>query len=136
MPVDISIKGLQEAQAANIRAINALKPTGALGAAVREALAFLHARAVMHTPHDTGALRASHRMSMSRQMTEGRIQISRTAHNPRSKVRPYEYGYYLHQRGHRPGLRSGWQDFYAYVKERYGRGVIKRAAEYVKRHLP
>ena len=136
MPIEVNIKGIQKAMDANIRAINALKPKHALGKALKETIAFLHARSVEFTPVDTGALAASHRMKIDTRQVVSRISIDRMATNPRSGMRTAEYGYYLHQRGHKPGLVRGWQDFYAYVHGRFGMKALKMAADIIKRALP
>ena len=69
-------------------AINALKPKGALGLALREGTAQTHRLSVAYTPHDTGALRASHRIKIDSRQTMGRVSLDRTARNPRSFARP------------------------------------------------
>jgi len=139
MPIEVNIKGIQKAQAANTRAINALKPAHALGKALKETIAFLHARVVEVTPKDTGALQASHRMKIDTRQVVSRISIDRTARNPRSGMRTAEYGYYLHQRGHKKGLNPNaetWQDFYAHVHKVFGMKALKMAADIIKRALP
>ena len=136
MPVGVNISGLQKLQDANIRAINALKPKGVLGLAIREMTALIHRLSVRYTPHDTRALATSHRIKIDNRQTMGRVSIDRTARNPRTGQLTHEYGYHLHQQGHKPGLRSGWRDFYAYVYERFGQRILARMAAIIKKGLP
>lgn len=106
--VDLSIRGLQEAQARNLARIAALKPNGALGRLVRDLTVRAHRYAVAATHVDTGALRASHRLDV--QPLRGRIYVDPSAVNPRSKRRPAEYGVYEHHRG-------GSHAFYTVARE-------------------
>lgn len=136
MPIQVNIKGLQRLQDANIRAINALKPRGALGKGIREGTAQIHRLSVVYTPHDTGALRASHRIKIDSRQTMGRVSIDRTARNPKTGQLTHEYGYHLHQQGQIPGLRSGIRAFYEYVAERFGDKILARVAAIIKKGLP
>ena len=111
MPVQVNFKGLQQLQAANVKAIRALQPKHALGLAIKQGTAMIHRLSVAYTPHDTGALRASHRMKIDTRQVMGRVSIDRTAKNPRSGMRTAEYGYYLHEQGQIPGVRSGIRAF-------------------------
>ena len=136
MPVQVNIKGLQELKAANVKAIRALKPKHALGLALKRGTAMIHRLAVRYTPHDTGALRASHRMKIDTRQVLGRVSIDRTAKNPRSGMRTAEYGYYLHEQGQIPGVRSGIRAFYEYVYEKYGQRILERMAQIIRKALP
>ena len=136
MPVQVNIKGLQKLQAANVKAIRALQPRHALGLAMKRGLAMLLRLSVTYTPHDTGALRASHRMKLDTRQVMGRISIDRTAVNPRSGMRTAEYGYYLHEQGQIPGVRSGIRAFYEYVYEKYGQKILDRMAAIIRKALP
>lgn len=91
---DLTIKGIQEAQRWNLRAIAALKPGGMMGRAVQYALVDLQRYAVTITHVDTGSLRASHRMAYSEGfgLYLGRIFIDPNSINPRSRMRPADYG--------------------------------------------
>lgn len=60
----VTIEGLQELQAANAKMIAALKPTGAMGKVVQHVTAAFHRYAISITHVDTGALRASERMTV------------------------------------------------------------------------
>ena len=135
MPVGVKITGLQKLQRANLEAIRALKPRHALGVALKRGLAMIHRLSVVFTPHDTGALRQSHRMKIDTRQVIGRVSIDRTARNRRGQL-THEYGYHLHQQGHRPGLVSGWRDFYAHVYNTYGQRILERMAAIIKKALP
>lgn len=104
----VSIKGIQEAQRANIRHIAAMKPGGGFGRAIQYATIQAHRYATSITHVDTGSLKASHRMDVSG--LRGRVYIDpsspgirgRTATTRRSystKQRPSVYGPFEHGRG-------------------------------------
>ena len=88
--IDLSIKGLQEAQRWNLRAIAATKPTGQFGVTIRDILTQLQRYEVSITHVDTGALKASERIEIMG--LSGRIYIDPSAQNPRSGVRTAIYG--------------------------------------------
>ena len=96
----------------------------------------IHRLSVAYTPHDTGALRASHRMKLDTRQVMGRVSIDRTAKNPRSGMRTAEYGYYLHEQGQVPGLRSGIRAFYEYVYQKYGQRILDRMGNIIRKALP
>ena len=60
----VTIEGLQEVQAANAKMIAELKPNGAMGRAVQHVTAAIHRYAISITHVDSGALRASERMTV------------------------------------------------------------------------
>ena len=120
-PVKISIRGLQEAQANNLRRIQALKPSDALGRAVRYATVLMHRYVLGVTHVDTGSLRASHRITIMEGGRTGRIDIDPLALNPWTNQIPREYGVYEHNRG-------GDHAFYRVARMRYGRDVVKAVA--------
>lgn len=95
--VAIDIQGLQEAQQKNLRIIQNLKMSGALGNAVREMALEAHRRVVMKTHVDTGTLRAAQRIRMAG--NEGIIEIDPGAVNPQSGQYASVYGPYEHARG-------------------------------------
>lgn len=130
----LSIKGLQEAQQANLQMIAAMKPSGALGRAVQYAALAAHRHAVPSTPHEYGALRAAHRVKVTG--LRARIYIDPGATAPRRKVKPSVYGVYLHGHGMRPGLRSGVRAFYQYTVETHGAKIGEGAIRIVKAGLP
>jgi hypothetical protein len=134
--VNLSIKGIQEAQAANLKAIAAVKPTGAVGQAVKEGAALAHRYAVYFTPWEHGALRAAHAIRLEARGLRGRIYISPSAVAPRRKARPSEYGVYLHAQGRRSGLRGGIRAFYEHTWDVKGDEVLHKMAAIIKRGLP
>lgn len=99
----VSIEGIQEAQAANLRAIAMMEPEG-LGRVVQMVLPELHRYAVSIThvwKHWGGALRASHRMKIDEKganSARGEIFIDPSAVNPRGQS-PAKYGVFEHARG-------------------------------------
>lgn len=93
----LTIEGLQEAQAANLASINALKPEGEFGRAVKFVTSGLHRLSVIYTHVDTGALRSSHRMEVTG--LEGQVFLAKNARNPRSNRLVREYGAFEHARG-------------------------------------
>ncbi len=121
--VKATITGLQEAQAQNLRRIAALQPSGAFGEAIRVATVAAHRYAVALTHVDTGALQASHRVEVSG--LRGRVSIDPSGTNPRSGVRPTEYGVYEHQRG-------GEHAFYERTVREHGAEICRQARLDVK----
>lgn len=98
MTIHLGIEGIQEAQARHLRMRAALRPGGAISRAVYSVLVEAHRYAVLITHVDTGALRASHRISFDAGRARGEIYIDPTAVNPRGQ-RPAEYGPEEHARG-------------------------------------
>jgi len=123
----MTIKGIQDAQRANVRMIAAVQPTGALGRAVRHGLARAHRYAVTITHVDTGALRASHRMAFAerRHSALGRMFIAPSAVNPHGE-KPVEYGPEEHARG-------GGHAFYQRTLDEQGRDLAREMGEIVIR---
>jgi hypothetical protein len=113
--VNLTITGLQEAQAANNRRIAALKPTGALGRAVQYGTVEAQRYAVIDTHVDTGTLRASHRMEVMG--VRGRVYIDPGAANSRTGKHAAEYGPYEHARG-------GSLAFYQLVIDQHGSTIV------------
>lgn len=124
MAYNVTITGVQEAQAANLRRIAALKPGGAFGQAIQYAAATLHRYAVGITHVDTGTLRASHRIRMESGGLRAVIYIDAGAVNPRSGQRASVYGPHEHARG-------GSHAFYARTVSEAGPAVIKQVADMV-----
>lgn len=112
MSKGLTIKGLQEAQRANIQEIAAVKPSGGLGRAVKYATIEAHRIAVTETDVITGSLRASHRMKVL--SARGEVYIDPSAVNPRTRQRPVDYGPFEEARG-------GHHAFYANTVEQYDR---------------
>jgi hypothetical protein len=124
--VKLSITGLQEAQAANNRAVAAVSATGALGRAVQYGTVAAHRYALGLTHVDTGALKSSHRMELS--ALRGVVYIDPGASNPRSGQRPAVYGPYEHARG-------GDHAFYQRVVDEYGTEIQQEMERIVKREV-
>lgn len=130
--VGLSIQGLQEAQQRNLRRIAALEPGGVLGRAVQWAAAEMHRWLTYFTPWETGALRASRRVTFNPSIPRAQVFDSRNSYNPRSKTPPHEYDVYLHARGFRPGLRGGVQASYPWTRLQKGRGVMARMRDTIR----
>lgn len=111
MSTEFEIKGIQEAQAANIKRIAALKPQGELGQVIKAQTTAAHRYAISITHVITGSLRASHRMELKG--LRGRIYLDPGAVNPRTKQKPSIYGFYENKRG-------GEHAFYDRTVEEYG----------------
>ena len=124
MSVDprLTITGIQKLQRANADMINALKPEGARGRAVKYGLVEGHRYAVAITHVDTGALRASHRMKYNAAAATGTIYIDPSTRNPVTNALPAVYGMYEHGHG-------GDHQFYARVPAERGKvisdGMVK-----------
>lgn len=111
--IGLSITGIQEAQADNLKRMTALKPNGELGEAIKEATLGAHRYAVQIThvwPVLGGGLRASHRVE-TKGLT-GRVYIDQSAVNPRGQM-PSVYGFYENRRG-------GDHAFYDRTVEEFG----------------
>ena len=126
MSVEFAITGIQEAQQRNLRRIAALKPKGALGRMVQEITVGAHRYAVIITHVDTGSLRASHRMKVS--ALQGQVFIDRNAVNPRSRVKPAEYGVYEHERG-------GGHAFYERTAKEAGPRLLRQSVQVLRKEL-
>jgi hypothetical protein len=98
MSYRVGISGLQEAQAANLRDIQAVKPSGGLGRAVEMVTIDAHRYSLTVTHVDTGALRASQRMDMVAP-ARWHIFIDPSARNPRSNVLVSQYAEVENARG-------------------------------------
>jgi len=112
--MSMAIRGIQEAQQANLRQVAAVKPNGALGEAVKVGTTLAHRYAVSITHVDSGSLRASQRLSV--QGLRGRVYLDPNAVNPRSGARPSIYGNYEHARG-------GSHAFYERTVEEHGNSI-------------
>jgi hypothetical protein len=124
----LSIAGLQRVQKDNLRAIQALKPSGSFGRAILYGSAQAHRYAVANTHVDTGSLKASHRIKMETGL-RGRIFIDPSAVNPRSKGKPSEYGVFEHARG-------GTHGFYQRVIDEQETSIARGAAVILLGGLP
>lgn len=125
---DISIRGIQELQAYNVRAIATLEPRGATGRAIQYGTAALHRYAVAITHVITGSLRGSHQMKIDKGGERGVISINPSTRNPRTKQRPHEYGYHEHERG-------GSHAFYKRTEAEAGDKILAEMADIIVRGL-
>ena len=125
--MDLTIRGIQQAQAANNKIIAAVKPSGALGRAIQYGTTRVHRYAVGVSHVDTGAMRASHRMQLS--TMEGRVYLDRSSRNPRSRQMVYVYGFWEHMRG-------GGHAFYERTVREAGPQILRDMAGMVQRGLP
>lgn len=123
----MTIRGIQEAQRANLRMLAAVKTHGALGRAVQWGIAAAHRYAVAITHVDTGALRASHRTAFSeaRHSAIGRMFIDPSSVNPHGH-KPVVYGPEEHDRG-------GSHAFYERVLDEKGVEIARQMGEIVIR---
>lgn len=124
-----SIKGIQEAQAAIVRALAAVQPDGGLGEAVQYTLAAGHRYMAAHTVVDTGAWRGSHRPVMTGKAT-GRIFMDPAVLNPRSGDPPAEYGAELER------TRGGRYAVYRKTVEEAGPVILRQAGDRLRGKLP
>jgi hypothetical protein len=126
MDIDLTIRGLQEAQAANLRRIAQLQPGGAMGHLIRQVTAFTHAEAVKVTHVDSGALRASHRMKITE--VRGQVYIDPGAVNPRGQ-KPVVYGPEEQARGGSHAFytraRVAAEQYFRVVKPQVERELVK-----------
>lgn len=147
----VTIESIQELQARNQQMIAALKPSGALGEAVKVTAAELQRYAISVThvgryiqsrsgrwryarPHEQGrgggALRASHRMAFSESGNSATATISIDAGsiNPLTNQKPSVYGVYEHRRG-------GEHAFYARAVRERGTEALNRGRAALRKGL-
>lgn len=130
MKVDVTLRGLQEAQAENNERIAMLKPGGKRGRAVQMATMELHlySIAITHVWHDRGGgLRASHRMRIEEGGAIGVVYIDPSAVNPRGQ-KPVDYGPGEHARG-------GDHAFYDRAVQESGQRAGDLAITFLQREL-
>jgi len=129
--IAVDIHGIQALQTANVKMIHALKPSNALGRAVRWATTAVHRYVVRITHVDTSALRRSHQMSYreSHNKARGIVDINPYTRNPKHGIPPRKYGPVEHQRG-------GSHAFYERTYYEAGPRIIKRAGTILARSLP
>ena len=125
----LTIRGIQELQRANAKMINALKPEGARGRAVKYGLTEGQRAAQIETHVDTGALRASHRIYYDADGPRGTIYIDPTAANPRTGAKTSAYGLTEHARGDP-------HDFYARVERLHGKRIGEGMIHVIYSDLP
>jgi hypothetical protein len=124
----MSIRGLQQAQAANLKLIAAVKPQGGLGRAARYAAVEAERYAISITHVDTGTLRASHRIDQDGP-ARFIIHPDPAAKNWRSGSRAAVYGEVENARG-------GEHAFYERTVSERGSDIGARAVRYLISELP
>jgi hypothetical protein len=102
----LTIAGIQDAQAENLRMIAALRPDGALGEAVQSVTIGLHRYLVVIRHVDTGTLRAAEQMEISESGLRGRVFTDPGAINPRSHRAAVDYEVFEEARG---GTHAAWE---------------------------
>lgn len=130
MKVEFSIRGLQQAQAANARLIAEMQPSGRPAKFVRDLTAVLHRFLVSITHVDTGAYRAAQRMEVDiGSSPRGILYPDPGATNPRSGRNVASYAIVEEHRG---GTHAAYQRTYEYglktaprMINQHFRGVIR-----------
>lgn len=122
----VQIYGIQRAQAAMLRAVEAVRPSGGLGRAVQAGTMEAHRRAAAKTHVDTGALKGSHTMRVDG--ARGEVYINPGAVRS-DGARPAEYGPVEHARG-------GDHAFYERVVNEDGAAIGAAAAAVLRAGLP
>jgi len=120
--VNLTITGIQQAQAANNRLVAAVRPTGAAGRAVKYGTIEANRVAQILTHVDTGALRASHRIQYAG--LQGRVFLDPSATNPRSHALTSVYGPIEEQRG-------STHAFYKRTIDEHGQRILSEMARIV-----
>jgi len=125
--LQVEVKGLGRAMAANLRLIAAAKPKGALGQAIKRGLILAHRYVMAITHVDTGTLKKSHRMAIEESITEtrGMISIDPGARNTRTGAFPSVYGPAEHARG-------GSHAFYQRAEAEIGGRTLAEMARIVR----
>lgn len=127
----LSIQGLQEMQQRNLRRIATLRPEGVRGQAVQMGATRFHRALTKNTPWDTGALRASRRITFNMSVPRAQIFTSGGGYNPRSSTPPAEYDVYLHAMGHKRGRRGGWTDSFPHTMRTQGPKILADMADHI-----
>lgn len=95
----VQLEGFDRAQAAMLRGIEAMKPSGAMGDAVKRALLMAQEYAAQVTDQDTGTLARSHIIQMDK--TSGFVYPSPSNINPKSHKPASYYAIFEENRGGR-----------------------------------
>jgi len=112
-----TIRGIQEAQKANLEHIRDFEPNGAFQMAVKAGIILSQQSAVRKTHKVTGALAGSHRIQL--RGNSGSVFLDPNARNPHSRALTSVYGIVEHKRG-------GSHAFYRRVRDEDGT-MIQRA---------
>lgn len=126
--MDMTIRGIQQAQRWNLRAIKNLQPGGAFSSGVKDITVSLHRYAVTITHVKTGTLRASHRIDVDANRLRGHVYIDPSSTNPRTGNKPADYGVTEEERG-------GEHMFYGRTIQEYLPQVGPRVAAMIGRSL-
>lgn len=113
-----TLEGLQRAQASNLKTMQLLMPRGYYGQMTYEVATQVHRHTVALTHVDTGALRASHRLTV--RGLEAEVYLDPGATNPRTGAKTSVYGEVEHERG-------GDHAFYQRVIDEKSPEIIKNA---------
>lgn len=124
MKGNVSIEGIQELQAYNVRAIASLRPDGVAGEAVQYGTAEVHRYAVAITHVITGSLRGTHRMAIEGGGERGRISLDPGTINPRTRQKPSVYGVGEHERG-------GSHAFYDRTVDERGKYILGKMGDII-----
>lgn len=112
----VTIEGIQEAQAENLRAAEAVMPRGALGAAIKAVTLAIHRADAGFIHVDTGSAKSSRIVRLNLRELRGEVTSDPAAVNPRSGQRPAHYLQFEFARG-------GTHDAPARVMEQEGKWV-------------
>jgi hypothetical protein len=127
MTLRANISGIQAARAAALASIAALRPDGAFGVALRDAVLMVDRYAAQITKVRTGSWRASHRPVVDG--LHGSVTLDPDAINPRSGSRPAIYGAIWEGRG-------GEHAVYARTVNEAGQRILDETGIKLYRSLP
>lgn len=116
----IKLEGFDKTQAAMLKAVKAVEPKGALGAAVKDAVVMVQAYAAQITDQDTGTLARSHLIQYAGEAS-GFVYPSPYNINPRSNKPASYYAIYEENRG-------GGHAFYGRTVAEQGQAILTKAS--------
>lgn len=119
----VKLEGFDKAQEAMLKAIEAVKPRGAMGEAVKESLLSVQAYAAQITDQDTGTLARSHLIQYAGGAS-GFVYPSPYNINPRSRKPAAYYAIYEENRG-------GGHAFYARTINERGQAILSKASQHI-----
>lgn len=117
----VKLEGFDKAQAAMLKAVEAVKPNGVLGEAVKEALFMVQAYAAQITDQDTGTLARSHLIQYDGG-NSGFVYPSPYNINPKSHKPASYYAIYEENRG-------GGHAFYQRTVDERGQAILTKAGQ-------
>lgn len=124
-----TIKGLQEALAANNKLLAEMKPSGTAGKVIQFGTAAAQRASIQGTPVDTGAWRASNRTKLNSGRLQGTVFLDPSARNPRSGTPVQQYASVWDARG-------GQRAVYARVVSNDGQQIMSGMAAMLIKGLP